>query len=468
MTFSSITKASLALMVASALSACNQTAAPSPEAKQASQSQTKQASFEVSKISRFVNDTSGSSSIAVADKHAYITYTDSADYLGKIVKVNIETGEVERSEQTFFTIGDGDRSHNDSAMAIDGDGFVHVWIGMHNHQMRYYRSNAPYSIESFTNLSNSNTWASYDDTYNDWQYIPTPADGNKTYYSHIKKDQNKNSDIRLYSYPHAVSLANGDIAIILRRAGIDLNGVNGSIRDINFNEKQDFYYYDHKLKTWTEYELLQQQGKNAYMSKLYADKDSNVHIVTAWSQLHRGGNTFQRGTYLKFNSQNKTFHRADGKQVDYPLAADDPQMDHFYEWSGTWGDKTSEIQTPQVTLNSDGYPVVTYPYNINGFSQNNPLWVLRVSHFNGEKWVSTNGLDSLRNYNRPPLTNTSGMINIFSADLQKNVTIHQSKDGGKTFDQFKLGKERYPFHAIQVDATTDVFLSLNTLYKVVY
>lgn len=392
----------------------------------------------VTQVVEYTPGQSGQPALALDGDYAYVLYTDGSSYKGRICRENLVTGSTNWSGDLFNTIAPGDASHNGAAIAVDGDGHIHAWIGMHNHKMKYYRSNTPGSYTSFTDRSS--TMPGYSDT---------------------------GLDEKRYTYPAAVTATNGDVIFIARRTGLFIDG-SGRLRESQQNEKQDLYHWDDSSNTWTLLTVKEQTGKNAYMSNLNTDENNNVHIVTAWSQLHSGDNTFQRGTYLRYNITAGTFHKADGTQVSIPVNVDSADADLFYPGEQPWGNTTCEIQTPQVTLNGLGNPIVAYPKNTNNYSQNNPDYVLNVATWTGSAWVTNTNIQDVRNHERPPITYTGGWVNTYGRDSSKSY-IQSSTDNGLNFTQtLQMNDGGEPYHAWQYSPNTDIFINWRRIYKVVY
>ncbi len=377
----------------------------------------------------------GKPSLAISGNKAYILYT-SANNMGKICTYDLLTNESEWSGELFPTIGATDASHNNAAMAIDGSGYIHVWIGMHNHRMKYWRSNSPRDIHNFTDCSAQMPW-----------------------YDHSGIDEKR------YTYPTTTTASNGDVFVILRRTALFMKG--GVVREAEHDEKQDLYHWNNKKKTWTADLLLKQEGKNAYMSKLYADNKNNIHIVTAWSQLHHGNNTYQRGTYLRYDNNIGSYSKADGKVVTIPAGVDINPADVFFPGEKAWNDTICEIQTPQVVVNGAGKPIITVPINTN-FSPYKPKFELNIIRFDGKIWVrQKNVLSDLKNYEHPPLASSSKRVSIYARNTSAYVL--KSADNGATFptnEKLKSGGE--PVDVINLDATTDIYITFSSLFKVVY
>ncbi|WP_163930765.1 BNR-4 repeat-containing protein [Paraferrimonas sp. SM1919] len=392
----------------------------------------------VTELFKYTDSSAGQPSFDVRGDNAYILFTHGKSHKGRICHYNLRTDDNDCSGDLFKTLAPHDVGHNQSAIAVDGDGYIHAWIGMHNHKMRYYRSVEPNNYQGFEELSH--TLPGYDD---------------------------EGLQEKRYTYPAAVSNSRGDVFFVARRTGLFMD--DGILRESQHDEKQDLYIFDNATDSWSLKLIKAQEGRNAYMSNLYADDNNNLHIVTAWSQIHDGDNTFQRGTYLRYSNQDNKFYKADGTQVDIPVDVDTHQADLFYSGEMPWGDKISEIQTPQVTLNSDGQPVISYPYNTAvDYSKKDPKYVLNVAKFNGSDWTTQTGISDLRNHERPPITRVSQWLNIYSRD-KNNAYIHTSTDKGDSFSlvtDLKDGGE--PYVAKNINQSTDLYINNNRLFKVEY
>jgi hypothetical protein len=377
----------------------------------------------------------GKVAMAISGSKVYTLYTN-AKYFGAISCYDLATGTSTSSGNLFPTIGKTDASHNDASIAIDGNGYIHAWIGMHNTKMKYWRSNSAGDINNFTEYGYQ--MPGYNDT---------------------------GVNEKRYSYPAAATASNGDVFVILRRTALILSG--GIVKEALTNEKQDLYRWNNQAQSWSVDTVCAQTNKNAYMSNLYGDSNNNIHIVTAWSQRHYGANTFQRGTYLKYNNSTATYSKADGASVIVPAGVDTNPADVFYPGEQPWNDTICEIQTPMVKINGLGKPIITVAYNSN-YSQNYPSYRLDVVRFDGTSWNrQQNVFSGIKNYERPPLTSYNGSVNIYARNTA--AYILKSTDNGATFPTNKqLTSGSQPVEATCYNSTTDVYVTPYSLYKVVF
>ncbi|WP_242203556.1 Ig-like domain-containing protein [Aestuariivivens insulae] len=408
-------------------------------------------------------NTKNAASFAYHENIAYVLYVDNnvvndSIYPGKICSYNLDTGEVIRSSFEFPTLvtntASSDEGHNQSAIAVDGNGRIHVWIGMHNHKMKYWRSDTPEDITNFTDKSSD-----------------MPGYGDSGEYTDLP--EGNDNDAKLYSYPYAATTTNGDVFVIVRRTA----------HHTQTHERQDLYHWDNSKNTWSMDLVGKQHGKNAYMSTLFADNSNNLHIVTAWSKLHSGDNTFQKGTYMRYDVNEDKYFKADGTEVSVPMSVDGTDADRFYagEWNEwdpdinewvTWNDTVSEIQTPRVTLNSQGQPVVMYPYNRNNYSQTDPKYNVNIARWSGSGWTHTDSIipKGVKNHYRPPISFTGGLVNVYARDVDNAGVLTYSDNDGATFDTIVplTGGGNTPVQVLNYSPDTDLYINKRYLYKVVY
>lgn len=366
----------------------------------------------------------GNPSFAKHNDNIYILYT-TLNNKGQICKYTISTGAVEWSGDLFDTVGEHDPSHNDSAISVDGDGYLHCWIGMHNDPLKYYRSVAPGDFKTFENRS-----------------VEMP--------NHIKTRA---------SYPWSCTATNGDVFLIIRRS-LSLD-----------NEYQDLYHWDNIKKEWAMTTIAGKFGDSAYMSAIHADSNNNIHIATVWSDYHFHDNHFQRGTYLRYEVDTDQFFKADGTKVtDLPVQHDRFGSDLFYENHYPWGE-TEEIQTPRITTNANNEPIIVYPYT----PDNGGIWSYKMAMWDGTKWTSKEVYTMGTRYGRPPLTADGNSIRIYSTDVsEKAVYVSYSNNNGATFNSKNtVEKSDYVFAKMAINSnlnevSTDFLISRRHLFKIQY
>jgi len=442
---------------------------------------------EIDRLTQFTSGVRGLTSFVVEGDFAYVLYTPKDNCFkdncrARITRVSITSNSQVESSDLFDTIGFEDPKHNHSTISIDGDGFIHVFIGMHNSKMKYYRSTASvdqiidFKKVSFSELSST---------------LPHYSD--------------KGLDTKLYTYPISASMSNGDVVLVARRTSLYLKGTSlvedhltlpfcspnlvsqPCIAENQTGERQDLYHYSLADDRWLFHSIKgvsvdqinpnDPKGRNAYLSDIYADQHGNMHIATVWSKVHRGDNTFQKGTYLKFSLDGK-FYSAEGVEVATPINVDGKQVDLFYSGEQQWSDVTSEIQAPKININSQGNPVISFAYNTNDFSQEEPVYLQRVSTWDGSTWVRSRPIQSVDNHTSAPISYTSNRVNLymrckFTSEVCEagKVSIYSSFDDGHSFTEKMVLPLKFsgtPISIINLDSFRDVYITSKYIYVVVY
>ena len=372
------------------------------------------------------SNSAGGPSFAYHGDYVYVLYT-SSNFKGKICRYDLVNDTVEWSGDLFPTIGQSNSSHNDAAIAVDGDGYIHCWIGLHNSNMVYYRSINPGSYNNFS------------------------ADLGST----------MPSNTNAYTYPSACTSSNGDVFVILRHDGV------GTLSD----ETQWLYHWDNSSNTWSVSKVKATAGRNAYWSVLHADKNNNVHIATAWSRKHYGANSFQRGTYLRYDVGQDKYFKADGIEVSIPVSIEANNADKFYPGELPWNDDVIEIQTPKVTINNQGHPVISYAYNTaTNYSRTAPKYKMNIASWTGTEWLRIDDIlsDFIPNFSRPPITSTGNRINVIGKGMTKGSRLVSSTDHGTTFTESSRLNSNGGDESLNYNGNTDLYIDFRRLYKIVY
>jgi len=369
----------------------------------------------------------GSPSFAYYGNYVYVLYTSSSNFMGKMCRYDLVNETAVWSGDLFPTIGEHDSSHNDAAIAVDGDGYIHCWIGLHNSNMSYYRSISPGSYNNFS------------------------ADLGST----------MPSNTNAYTYPSACTSSNGDVFVILRHDGVGTES----------DETQWLYHWNNTSNIWSVSKVKATADRNAYWSVLHADKNNNVHVVTAWSRRHFGANTFQKGTYLRYDVGRDKYFKANGAEVGIPVSIESSNADKFYPGEIPWNDDVIEIQTPKVTVNNQGHPVVSYAHNTDAnYSRSAPIYKMNIATWTGTEWLRVDDIlsDVVPDFSRPPITNTGNRINVIGKGITKGSTLVSSVDNGVSFKVSNSLISNGADESLNYNITTDLFIDFRKLYKIVY
>ncbi|WP_258103480.1 BNR repeat-containing protein [Marinoscillum sp. MHG1-6] len=365
------------------------------------------------------NRWSGNPAMAVDNGLVYVLYTDPDSFKARICKYDLHANTAEWSDHLFETVASDDASHNDGAIAIDGEGYLHIWVGMHNHSMKYYRSEKPGDISSFTNRSVEMPNADYGRTY-----------------------------------PYATTASNGDVFMIARRTS--------SIHD----ERQDLYHWNLKNKNWEMHTIAAKPTDCAYMASLTPDQLGNIHIAMVWSDFHIGGNLFQKGMYMRFDIAENKFYKSDGSVIDrLPVSYDSEDADLFYDNKKGWG-TSAEIQTPRLIVDEANNPVISFSQS----EDNGRTWSNFIGVRHEADWMTTKLVDGVHMYGRPPVSCTAGRINTYVTNSDKSVlSLVSLRDTGHVEEMvIDRGDSISIKFLIPYDSVTDLVISTNKLFKIDY
>ncbi|MFN8419668.1 MAG: BNR-4 repeat-containing protein, partial [Anaerolineae bacterium] len=282
----------------------------------------------------------------------YIAYADE-DFTLTVARHDARTGIWTKATRIDQTLGQSDPSHNQMALAIDGDGYIHVWYGMHNRQgMRYARSNSPDNVlDGFTVRS--------------------------------KEFPNANES---YTYPNAASAPNGDIYFSIRNQG----------------RRLPLFHWDNKQKQWQELVVFVEgtAAKNdgqtyvPYLPWLYVDSANNVHIKWDWA-FGDARSERHNGSYALYRPDTGRFYRADGTEYALPITALTAEVFQPMPEGVTWNDEG--IALSDMVVDAQNQPVISYAFSPNGSAN---LWEHRVAHWDGSQWNVIRLTDQTKKWNK--------------------------------------------------------------------
>jgi hypothetical protein len=221
-----------------------------------------------------------------------------------------------------------DLGHNQPSIAVDGDGFIHAFVSMHNDTWRYYRSNSANSVAGFTNRASE-----------------LPDAGN------------------LFTYPAIRRAPNGDLYLIIR--GRPTGGGSGSGR---------LYRWNNSANSWSKIaNFAAESGYTVYPEDLQFDTSGNVHIIYSWVQ---GGSSALRhqGSYMRYSPSNNTFYNVKGNALSVPVTRAADTVFQPLEGTEAWEISSLDsgqpaIQTAKLAVYGSGTPTIAYRYREvqNGF-----------------------------------------------------------------------------------------------------
>lgn len=191
-----------------------------------------------------------------------------------IVSGSIIRGCVRATVSATCALFPDDSGHNQPSVAVDGDGFVHVFTSMHNDPWRYYRSVEPYSSTTVFDAS---------DDMPDGEILMT--------YPVIKRD------------------ASGDLWLIVRGEDpSDTTGRGGYL-----------YYYQTSARKWSRISRwAYRSGYAVYPDDIQFSTDGDVHLQWEWSKYPSSAGRHE-GSYIRYRPSTGMFKSITGKEVTLPV-----------------------------------------------------------------------------------------------------------------------------------------------------
>lgn len=211
---------------------------------------------------------------------AYLRNPTSGSYGNNNVMVarrDMSSGAINRDCLRASASGDcalftDDAGHNQPSIALDGDGFVHVFTSMHNNAWRYYRSEDPLSA---TLVNQSST---------------LPDQGVLITYPVIKRD------------------AEGNLWLIVRGDSGDGVARGGYL-----------YKYTTLEKKWSRVTIwAYRKGYSVYPDDIQFSSDGDLHLQWEWSKYPASAGRHQ-GSYLRYRPSSGQFKTITGDVASAPV-----------------------------------------------------------------------------------------------------------------------------------------------------
>jgi hypothetical protein len=227
-----------------------------------------------------------------------------------------------------------DIGHKQPSIAVDGDGYVHAFVSMHNNDWIYYRSAAPGDVTAMVNRS-----------------ADMPDQGGQ------------------YTYPNLTRVDNGDVYLVIRA----------------YPEGR-LYRWDNAANRWSRVAVFaRSSGYVVYPDDVAGDADGNLHI--SWEWAYGGTNALRHlGSYLRYDIATGQFHNAEGSVVTAPAGVTSPVVYQPVEGAEDQTDRDDAtgppgVQSAKLAL-SNGKPVVAYRYR----TVHGGRWHVRTASWNGTAW----------------------------------------------------------------------------------
>lgn len=226
-----------------------------------------------------------------------------------------------------------DLGHNQPSIAIDGDGYIHAFVSMHNDDWRYYRSEHPGDVSSMVNRS-----------------VEMPDQGGE------------------YTYPNLTRDENGDVYLIIRAYP------DGRL-----------YHWDNSANQWARAATFAADSNWVVYPDDIVAADGKLHIAWEWAYGSTGG-IRHLGSYMSYDPATGTFRNAAGSAMSVPANTGYPVV---YRQPGGHDDTTCNsgtcpgLQSAKLVIDPDtGDPMVAYRYRSN-YSYPFRVW---LAEWTGSAW----------------------------------------------------------------------------------
>lgn len=172
-----------------------------------------------------------------------------------------------------------DIGHNTPSVAVDGDGFVHVFTGLHNDEWKYFRSTEPFSSTTLVDVSSE---------------MP---------------DQSVQ-----FTYPVLKRAPSGDLWLIIRG------------EDASTGERARggyFYRYSTSSQEWSRVSIWAYNvGHSVYPDDIQFSSDGDVHLQWEWCKFP-ASQVRHEGSYVRYTPSTDTYRSVTGDVVSVPITQDD-------------------------------------------------------------------------------------------------------------------------------------------------
>ncbi|KAG9252513.1 uncharacterized protein F5Z01DRAFT_232295 [Emericellopsis atlantica] len=173
-----------------------------------------------------------------------------------------------------------DAGHNTPSIAVDGDGFVHVFTSMHNEQWKYFRSSAAYSSTL------------------------------------VDRSSEMPDQTTIFTYPMVKRGNNGNLWLIIRGQASGDSSAKGGY----------FYRYSTSSKQWTRVSIwAYNTGYSVYPDDIQFSSDGDVHLQWEWSKYPASA-VRHEGSYLRYRPSTNTYRTITGATVSLPVTQSTPDL----------------------------------------------------------------------------------------------------------------------------------------------
>lgn len=229
-----------------------------------------------------------------------------------------------------------DVGHRQPSLAIDGQGYLHVFAAMHNDSWRYFRSSVPGDPTTLVDRSS--------------QMPDFPGS---------------------LTYPNATETPDGNVYVIAR-----------------YGRSGRLYRWNDVTRLWThEATFASQRDYIVYPDDIVSDADGNLHIAWEWS-YGRADGLRHLGSYLRYEPAAGRFTNAAGAELAVPVGIASPVVYQPLvagERSTDRGSATNPpgIQSAKLTIDpATGRPLVGYRLRATAGGR----FIVRLARWDGTAW----------------------------------------------------------------------------------
>ncbi|WP_051651047.1 BNR-4 repeat-containing protein [Brevundimonas bacteroides] len=233
-----------------------------------------------------------------------------------------------------------DIGHDQPTMAVDGDGFIHVFADHHGDNWRYFRSGAANDPSTMLRRIGS-----------------MPGSVSMT-------------------YPIAEEAPNGDIYLMVRNF-------------VSSVGQGELYRWNDATNVWSKIATFAREvGAVVYPDDLRVDSAGDVHLAFEWAYGYPRP-LRHYGSYLRYQVSTGQWRTANGAVLTLPVNRATPNLLYQGLTAGElWNDSDSGIgiQAAGLTVDSQNRPSIAYRYRTDGGSNGQDFDVYRI-RWNGTAWA---------------------------------------------------------------------------------
>ena len=272
----------------------------------------------------------------------------------------------------YFDVG-----HTQTSLAMDGDGVLQVFYGMHSNPIKYRVANTPRSVTG------------------GFSYRPqtTPFSGGS------------------FTYPNLTTAPDGSVYMMIR----DLRSGGGV---------GQLYRYD-PAAVWSHtVDFAQEAGATVYPDHVMADAAGDLHLIWEWAD---GGPQATRhlGSYARYEPTSGRFYRADGSAYDAgPITTATADVFQPLEGGETFERGVHGFQSAKMALDDQGRPVVAYAYSTDGTSSG---YEHRLARWTGSAWERQTLSPGPFTSDKPWVAFSDGMLRYYTT-LSADHELHTGSD----------------------------------------